>query len=132
MISLDTIVSEFSPSIITKIEESEKDGKCFLECFNQFSESDLVDIVSSSSLFDYMKDILMNSTEDSSVVCILFVFIIGVAIGFIGYFFLFKLQEKRYKVFCYYSDTVCLVFILEVRTDRQLTSMFLYSLCIIE
>lgn len=94
MISLDTIVSEFSPSIIAKIEESQRDGKCFLECFNQFSESDLVDIVSSSSLFDYMKDVIMNATEDSSVMHVFFVFIVGIAIGFICYFLLFKLQKE--------------------------------------
>ena len=67
MVSLDQVISSFSPMIVSKIETIQQDGKIFLECLNSFVESELIDIVQSSLLHDYIRDIIMNATEDSPV-----------------------------------------------------------------
>lgn len=67
MVSLDQVISTFSFSIVSKIESIQKDGKIFLECLNCFVKSELNDIVHSSLLHEYMRDIIMNATEDSPV-----------------------------------------------------------------
>ena len=67
MVSLDQVISTFSFSIVSKIESIQKDGKIFLECLNCFVKSELNDIVHSSLLHEYMRDIIMNATADSPV-----------------------------------------------------------------
>ena len=67
MVSLDQVISSFSPMIVSKIKTIQQEGKIFLECLNSFVESELIDIVQSSLLHDYIRDIIMNATEDSPV-----------------------------------------------------------------
>ena len=74
MFSLNSIISDFSPEIISKIETIQSEGEIFLNCLQQFPESELVDMLHSPRLFQYMADILMNATEDTAVQHVIIVF----------------------------------------------------------
>ena len=67
MISLQSILSDFSPEIISKIEAIQNEGEVFLNCLQQFPEAELVDMLRSPRLFQYMVDVLLNATEDTAV-----------------------------------------------------------------
>lgn len=67
MSSLSAVVSELNPSTAESIHSIEGNGGCFLRCFNSLSESDLLEIVSTPSFLEYVKNIIMKSEEDSEV-----------------------------------------------------------------
>ena len=67
MFSLNPIISDFSPEIISKIETIQSEGETFLNCLQQFPESELVDMLRSPRLFQYMAEVLMNATEETDV-----------------------------------------------------------------
>ena len=67
MLSLDSVISTFSPPIVAKIEELQKDGFPFLRKLQSFTESDMIDFSKSASLYDYMVQTIMNNTEDTPV-----------------------------------------------------------------
>jgi exonuclease V gamma subunit len=71
MILLDGIVKDYSPPLIAKINKVEEDGSSFLSHMDQFTETEIYDIIDSDKLYEYMKDIILNSKGDCSVHCCL-------------------------------------------------------------
>ncbi|KAK8825138.1 hypothetical protein WA556_006426, partial [Blastocystis sp. ATCC 50177/Nand II] len=63
--TLSAVVSELNPSTAESIRAIEKDGGCFLRCFNSFSDADLLGIISNPSFVEYVKNTIMKAEEES-------------------------------------------------------------------
>ena len=65
-------LSQFDELIVSRINSVESDGQSFLTRLNLFSDAELIDIIKSEGLFDYMKRILMEAQTDGPVLFLQF------------------------------------------------------------
>lgn len=67
MLSLHSIVEQFNAPLQSRIAEVESAGKSFLRSFDQFPDSDIVDMVKNDSFRGYMIHVIKETTEDTEV-----------------------------------------------------------------
>ena len=113
MNTLSAVVSELNPSTAESIHAIEKDGGCFLRCFNSFSDADLLGIISNPSFVEYVKNTIMKAEEESEVRVLLVFLRTGSPKRDIVSLLLHRICQQRYSVLCCLPNPVYSVFLSE-------------------
>ena len=124
MSALSRVVSELDASIVEKIHEIEGSGDCFLKCFVQFSDEDVSRIVSNASFAKYIRDVIMESKEETEVEKGEGIHAVGVAKRHVIAILLCGIVQPRHPMLCRFNNAVRAVCVFESLRSANDNSLF--------
>ena len=124
MSALSRIVSKLDTSIVERIHEIEGSGDCFLKCFVQFSDEEVLRIVSNASFAKYISDVIMESKEETEVEKEECIHAVGVANCHVIAILLRGIVQPRHPVLCRFNNAVRAVCVFESLCSANDDSLF--------